>query len=235
MMRLWMFWILGFVAAACASAQEVRTWTSASGKTLEAAYVESKFDQVVLRRPNGETMKIRLNQLCNADQIYVGSHGKPAGTTSATLASGMEKPIPPELEALFSKRLINAKGKKVSTAELAGKKIGIYFSASWCSGCRAFTPKLVADYRQRKLDDKPFEVVLVTSDKAERSMKTYMNDSQMPWLAVPFGDKHIETLQKKFAVSCIPKFVEIDAPGQTLSTEARSEITQKGSGAYGAR
>lgn len=231
-MRLWKFWILGFFAAACASAQEVRIWTSASGKTLEAAYVESKFDQVVLRRPNGETMKIRLNQLCSADQIYVGSRNKPNGTTSATLASGMEKPIPPELEALFGKRLINAKGKKVSTAELAGKKIGIYFSASWCPPCRAFTPQLVAAYSQMKTEGKPFEVVLATSDQDEASMKAYMKSHDMPWLAVPFGDKHIEALKKQFSVSGIPTLVVVDAQGKTLSTTARGEVAAKAAAAY---
>ena len=211
-----------------AAAQEIRTWTSASGKTLEATFVELKYDQVVLRLPNGQKMKIRLNQLSSADQIYVGGRDR----AGAAAASAAEAEVPPALEALFGKRLVNAKGKKVSAATLAGKKIGIYFSASWCPPCRAFTPQLVAAYRQLQSEGQPFEVVLVPSDQTEAAMEKYMKDHDMPWLAVPFGDKHVQALKEKFAVAGIPKLVVVDAQGQTLSAEARGEVTAQGAAAY---
>ena len=211
-----------------AAAQEIRTWTSASGKTLEATFVELKYDQVVLQLPNGQKMKIRLNQLSSADQIYVGGRDR----AGAAAASAAEAEVPPALEALFGKRLVNAKGKKVSAATLAGKKIGIYFSASWCPPCRAFTPQLVAAYRQLQSEGQPFEVVLVPSDQTEAAMEKYMKDHDMPWLAVPFGDKHVQALKEKFAVAGIPKLVVVDAQGQTLSAEARGEVTAQGAAAY---
>ena len=211
-----------------AAAQEIRTWTSASGKTLEATFVELKYDQVVLQLPNGQKMKIRLNQLSSADQIYVGGRDR----AGAAAASAAEAEVPPALEALFGKRLVNAKGKKVSAATLAGKKIGIYFSASWCPPCRAFTPQLVAAYRQLQSEGQPFEVVLVPSDQTEAAMEKYMKDHEMPWLAVPFGDKHVQALKEKFAVAGIPKLVVVDAQGQTLSAEARGEVTAQGAAAY---
>jgi cytochrome oxidase Cu insertion factor (SCO1/SenC/PrrC family) len=230
-------WFILFVygiTAVDASAQEIRTWTSASGKTIEAAFVEQKYDQVVLQTPAGEKIKIRLNQLSSADQIFVGSQGKRDGTTSATMASTAEKAIPPELEALFGKRLVNAKGKKCSTAELAGKKIGIYFSASWCPPCRAFTPQLVAAYNQLQTEGKPFEVVLVSRDKDPSSMKAYMKSHDMPWLAVPFGDKPNEALMKKYGVTGIPMLVVVDSAGKTLSTKARGEVMTAGAKAFDA-
>ena len=211
-----------------AAAQEIRTWTSASGKTLEATFVELKYDQVVLQLPNGQKMKIRLNQLSRADQIYVGGRDR----AGAAAASAAEAEVPPALEALFGKRLVNAKGKKVSAATLAGKKIGIYFSASWCPPCRAFTPQLVAAYRQLQSEGQPFEVVLVPSDQTEAAMEKYMKDHDMPWLAVPFGDKHVEALKEKFAVAGIPKLVVVDAQGQTRSSEARGEVAAQGAAAY---
>ena len=211
-----------------AAAQEIRTWTSASGKTLEATFVELKYDQVVLRLPNGQKMKIRLNQLSSADQIYVGGRDR----AGAAAASAAEAEVPPALEALFGKRLVNAKGKKVSAATLAGKKIGIYFSASWCPPCRAFTPQLVAAYRQLQSEGQPFEVVLVPSDQTEAAMEKYMKDHDMPWLAVPFGDKHVQALKEKFAVAGIPKLVVVDAQGQTRSSEARGEVAAQGAAAY---
>jgi cytochrome oxidase Cu insertion factor (SCO1/SenC/PrrC family) len=232
----WITLLLFFLCLSLAAAQEVRTWTSASGKTIEAAFVEQKYGQVILQPPAGEQIKINLNQLSSADQIYVGSQGKPKydGTTSATMVTTSEKTIPPELEALFGKRLVNAKGKKCSTAELTGKKIGIYFSASWCPPCRAFTPQLVAAYNQLQTEGKPFEVVLVTSDKDEASMKAYMKRHDMPWLAIPFGEKQIDALKKKYSVAGIPMLVVVDATGKTLSDKARGEVMQDGAKAYDA-
>ena len=217
-----------------ATAQEVRTWTSASGKTIEAAFVENNFGQVILQKADGEKLKINLNQLSSADQIFVGSQAKPALAAPAAAGAPAEQSIPPEIEALFGKRLVDAKGKKVSSAKLAGKKIGIYFSASWCPPCRAFTPQLVAAYNQLQAEGKPFEVVLVTSDRDKPGMEAYMEDHHMPWLAIPFGDKPIEALKKKFAVAGIPMLVVVDAAGTTLSTTARGEIAKDGAKAFDA-
>jgi nucleoredoxin len=218
-----------------ATAQEVRTWTSASGKTIEAAFVEQKYGQVVLQPPAGERIKINLNQLSSTDQIYVGSQGKPAGAPArASTGTADDAPIPPELEALFGKRLVNAKGKKCSTAVLAGKKIGIYFSASWCPPCRAFTPQLVAAYNQLQAEGKPFEIVFVSHDTDEAGMKGYMKSHDMPWLAVPFGDKPIAALKKKFSVAGIPTLVVVDAAGKTLSAQARGDVKNAGAKAFDA-
>lgn len=226
--------VVVFLAVQIAIAEEMRIWTSASGKTLEATFVEQKFDQVILRSPAGEMIKIRLNQLSSADQIYVGnlkiaSPGLPAAGAKSAAES---KPIPPALEELLGRRLEGVKGKRMSPADLAGKKIGIYFSASWCPPCRAFTPELVKAYNQLRTDGKPFEVVLVTSDQTEAAMEKYMKSHEMPWVAVPFGDKHIEVLKKKFAVTGIPKLVVIDDAGKTLSANARSEVMAKGAAAF---
>ena len=212
MKRLGVLLLVALLPAA--HAREVRTWTSASGKTIEAAFVERNNAEVVLRRSDGEKMVIRLDLLSHADRVYVGELEKAdvAGGLPGSRRVAAPAPVPPELEALFGRHLVNAKGKKMSTAELAGKRIGIYFSSSGCPGCRAFTPRLVASYNQRKAEGQPFEIVLVAGEIDESHMKAYMKDYHMPWLAVPFGDKHAQILRDKFTVAFIPKFVEIDAP-----------------------
>lgn len=228
-------WIVLLSTLLClqiATAQEVRTWTSASGKTIEASFMELKSDQVVLRSASGEMIKIRLNQLSGSDQVYARGQVRPGGPAIGGAAATSEKPIPPALEELFGKRLEGVKGKRLSTGDLAGKKIGIYFTASWCPPCRAFSPQLVAAYNQLQADGKPFEVVLVTHDQDKASMEKYMKDYEMPWVAVPFGDKHIEALNKKFSVNGIPKLVVVDDAGATLSAEARGEVTSKGAAAF---
>lgn len=231
-------WIVLFVLLSGllpASAQETRIWTSASGKTIEASFVELKFDQVVLRSSAGELIRIRLNLLSPADQVYARSQAQPAGAGAPAFggaSASAEPPIPPALEELFGRRLEGVKTKRMSTGELAGKKIGIYFSASWCPPCRAFTPQLVAAYNQIRAEGKPFEVVLVTSDQNEAAMEKYMKDHEMPWVAVPFGDKHIQQLKEKFQVSGIPKLIVIDDAGKTLSSDARGQVSTKGAAAY---
>jgi nucleoredoxin len=63
-------------------------------------------------------------------------------------------------------------------------------------------------------------------------MERYMKDSDMPWVALPFGDKRIDALKKKFSVSGIPKLVVIDDAGKTLSADARGEISARGAAAF---
>jgi thiol-disulfide isomerase/thioredoxin len=196
--------------------------------------VEHKHGQVILQPPSGDPIRIHLNQLGSADQIYVGRQSRPAGAPALAPPPGGEKPIPPALEALFGKRLVDAKGKRVSTAELAGKTIGIYFSASWCPPCRAFTPQLVAAHEQLRKEGKPFEVVLVGHDRSEADMKAYMKSHDMPWLAIPFGDKPAEALKKKFGISGIPALVIVDAEGKTLSANARGDVARSGARAFDA-
>jgi nucleoredoxin len=48
--------------------------------------------------------------------------------------------------------------------------IGLYFSASWCGPCKAFTPKLAACYKALKERGAPFEIVFISSDKVGRSL-----------------------------------------------------------------
>ena len=215
-----------------ATAEENRTWTSASGKTLEAAFVELKSDQVVLQRPDGEKMKIRLNQLSSADQIYIGSRIRSGPPRNAPGASGETEKASAKLRQLFGPQLVNAQGQPVPTDQLARKKIGIYFSASWCGPCRMFTPLLIEAYRQLQSQGKPFEVVLVPLDKDAGGMMAYMQSHTMPWLAIPFDPKHIDELVTTYSAFGIPKLVVVSAKGQTLSTEAREEITQKGAAAF---
>jgi len=215
------------IAISAAPAQDMRIWTSASGKTIEASFVESRFGEVILQPPEGDKIRIRLNQLSSADQIFAGSQGR-----ARTKGAAVEEKATPELVELFGSRLVNAQKKSVSTAELNGKKIGIYFSASWCPPCRKFTPILVETYNQLQAEGKPFEIVLVSHDRDKASTRKYMKSHKMPWLAVPFKAKEREALKKTYKVSGIPTLVIIDAEGKTLSSNARRDVMQKGAKAF---
>ena len=66
------------VALTCANAQtnetdsvKLRTWTSGSGKKIEAEFVRSQFGMVTLKKEDGSEVKIRRMQLSKADRDWI--------------------------------------------------------------------------------------------------------------------------------------------------------------------
>ena len=100
------------------------------------------------------------------------------------------------MEKIFQGLETFHKGKKgkrkdisVKSLEGEGKVLGLYFSARWCSPCRAFTPKLAEWYTTLTsglLKDK-FEIVFISSDKEEKEFDTYFDT--MPWLCLPYSHR----------------------------------------------
>ena len=209
---------------------DVRTWTSVSGATVEAEFVEHQMDTVVLRTADGELLDIRLNQLSREDQIHVGSLRAPA--PRAASGGGSDEPIPPAIKEAFGERLVNARGRRVSPADLQGKKIGLYFSAQWCPPCRAFTPGLVEAYEEMQKQGKPFEIIFVSHDRSENDMYKYMRDYKMPWIAIRYDDEKRDALKQQHGIRGIPSFVIVDDTGKTISANGRGEITAHGAGAF---
>ena len=126
------------------------------------------------------------------------------------------------LEELIGTELVDAKGNKVETSSLAGKVIGLYFSASWCGPCKMFTPELVK-LRDRK--DDQFEVVLVGSDRSAEDMQKYMKDFDMEWPAIPFESPLRQQLGGKYEIRGIPSLVIIDDQGNLITKDGRSEMS----------
>lgn len=113
---------------------------------------------------------------------------------------------------------------QVEIESLNGKKLGLYFSASWCPPCRRFTPKLVEVYSA--LSSKgDFEIIFVTGDRDEESFNSYF--SKMPWLAIPFSDSETrDRLNELFKVMGIPHLVLLDENGR-VSTDEGVQIIQE--------
>ena len=80
--------------------------------------------------------------------------------------------------------VINHNGIKVNVGtQLAGKTIGLYFSAHWCEQSKLFTPILANFYRHYH-QSKKFEIVFISADEDEESFNKYWRD--MPWLALTY-------------------------------------------------
>ena len=68
-----------------------------------------------------------------------------------------------------------------------------------CPPCRAFTPKLIESYKKIVSKGKPFEIIFVSSDRAQEGFDDYFKD--MPWLALPYGeDKIKKEISTRFSV-----------------------------------
>lgn len=109
-----------------------------------------------------------------------------------------------------------------STA-MAGKYLGIYFSASWCPPCKAFSPVLVGCYEKLMAAGKNVEFLFVSSDRDDASYKEYR--SHFPFLSIPFADrKRKAELSEVFGVEGIPHFVLIGPDGKIVNANARGAV-----------
>jgi nucleoredoxin len=106
----------------------------------------------------------------------------------------------------------------VPDTRLAGVKyFGLYYSASWCGPCRAFTPGFINTYRQIKQKYPQFEVVFISSDRSADDMRDYMKGDGMPWTALRYELRPQNPELLRYAGAGIPCLVLVDASGRVLS------------------
>jgi dienelactone hydrolase len=74
-------WMVLIPRADAAEEEEMRTWTSAVGSTIEARLVETSGRSVKLRTEDGRTLDLRLDQLSEADREYVTDRPEEKGPT----------------------------------------------------------------------------------------------------------------------------------------------------------
>ncbi len=116
--------------------------------------------------------------------------------------------------------------KDTNTADagiLAGKYVGIYFSASWCPPCKQFTPELIKFRNANQLE---FEVVLVGNDQSPSDHKAYLKDHGMPWYTLSYAGKTSMDLMQKHNIRGIPALVILNPEGKVVTTSGRNDIMQ---------
>jgi nucleoredoxin len=115
---------------------------------------------------------------------------------------------------------------KVGVEAIAGKTLGLYFSASWCPPCKAFTPQLAKWYAGMKgeLGDK-FEIIFCSGDQSEDEMKAYYKhhiEEGGDWLCMTYENK--DNLDARFGVSGIPTFIIVGPDGKAINESARGLV-----------
>lgn len=61
----------------------------------------------------------------------------------------------------------------------------LFFTASWCPPCRAFTPELVSFLKEQPAD-RNYEIIMVGLDRNERAHNTYVENLNPGFVLVPY-------------------------------------------------
>ena len=130
-------------------------------------------------------------------------------------------------EEMFKGPLIDAAGEEIAVSKLKGKMVGIYFSASWCPPCRAFTPQLVKFYNQVAKKN-GLVIVFASWDKSETDMMEYMKKDSMPFFAVPYGSPVRNELKYKLKITAIPTLVIFGKEGELITGQGRKDVVMLG-------
>lgn len=118
---------------------------------------------------------------------------------------------------------IDAKKEETDWDSMKGKVLALYFSAHWCPPCKAFTPQLAKTYNKLKSENKPFEVIFLSSDRSQESFTEYLET--MPWVAIPFGDDRKTNISRLFGVEGIPTLIILDENGKVITTNGRGAVS----------
>jgi nucleoredoxin len=200
----------------------IETWTP-NGTPIKAECLGVKGDYVVFKKTDGTRMLVPYDKLSPTDQARVSGLEFKTGNNTVTIApadSGSADAVSKIATALRGK-LVRLNGRalgEVAPDQLAGTKMyAIYYSASWCGPCRRFTPDLVAAYPEIKAKHPEFELIFVSNDRDEDSMRRYMIEDKMPWLGLRFKESETNPTLNRYQASGIPNLVFIDGNGRILS------------------
>jgi thiol-disulfide isomerase/thioredoxin len=141
------------------------------------------------------------------------------GSVAFYFLSSINHETPPA--GLIPNTLLDNQSKEVSSDQLSGKYVGLYFSASYCGPCISFTPELI---RFRNKYQEEFEVILVGGDGSAKDQARYIKKLDMPWLAMINQSEAAKKASKELGVLLIPSLVILDPSGNVISKKGVDEL-----------
>jgi thiol-disulfide isomerase/thioredoxin len=125
-------------------------WTSITtvvkGTSVRKKGLQSGVNYYFSIKPNLQQQG-QLETMTSGKKTYQYSRSSEAMQVAA-VSSVIRSLFPTELLCRSSPSSSSASPSLVNSADaLAGKVVGIYFSAHWCQPCRDFTPRLAAFYQ----------------------------------------------------------------------------------------
>mmetsp|Transcript_23883 Transcript_23883/g.80170 ORF Transcript_23883/g.80170 Transcript_23883/m.80170 type:complete len:200 (+) Transcript_23883:81-680(+) len=134
--------------------------------------------------------------------------------------------------AAIVRKLLLPDGTPASDAreKLTGKRVALYFSATWCGQCVTFEPSLAAFCKEAEAAGKPVQLILVSTD--HDALSQARTCESLNALQIPFGSHLGPELKRRHRVwagienkkygdknrrSGIPALVVIDPMGEELA------------------
>ena len=103
------------------------------------------------------------------------------------------------------------------------KYIGLLFSADWCAPCHTMMPLLRNFYTDINLDERQFEIILVSNDSDEKGFDKHYGG--MPWTSLPYGDPRIKEWMRRYNVLGVPQLIILEArTGFKVTDSARKDL-----------
>jgi thiol-disulfide isomerase/thioredoxin len=110
-------------------------------------------------------------------------------------------------------------GEPLSIARFKGKVVLIDFWATWCPPCREELPNVLAAYE--KYHDKGFEIIGVSLDQDENTLKSFIKEKGMVWPQYFDGKGWGSKLGQKYGIDSIPMTFLLDREGKIVAKGLR--------------
>jgi thiol-disulfide isomerase/thioredoxin len=135
-------------------------------------------------------------------------------------ADSLKQTTPPAFQGM-----VDAKGQPYAGTAFADAKIYVlYFSASWCPDCRAFSPKFVKFIRENSAANPHMATVMINDDEDPAKMLAYMQSENMPFPSIPLAAVRTNAALKAYAGKYIPQVVVLDSNGKVLASNFENDV-----------
>jgi thiol-disulfide isomerase/thioredoxin len=110
-------------------------------------------------------------------------------------------------------------GEPLSIARFKGKVVLVDFWATWCVPCRGELPNVLAAYKE--YHDKGFEIIGISLDQDENTLKTFIKEKGMGWPQYFDGKRWGSKLGQKYGINSIPMTFLLDRDGKIVAKGLR--------------
>lgn len=125
---------------------------------------------------------------------------------------------PARIAAALKDVMVDSDGKPVTRDDIDGQTIfALYYGASWCGPCRAFSPGLVEYVNAISKDNPKVTFVLVSNDEKDADMLKYMKEEKMPFAAVPMKAMQDSGVLMCYVKGAIPQLTIVDRYGKIIA------------------
>ena len=116
-------------------------------------------------------------------------------------------------------------GKPISLEQYRGKVVLLDFRAIWSGLCLEDTPNVKKVYDTYK--DKGFDIIGISLDNDEKSLRNYLKEHKIPWRQVYSGKRWDSPIAQQYGIRNIPTGWLIDRDGTLISQQASGILLER--------